>query len=65
MKTTAGTTVSGAMYLGPCWERTQLRDGSFAVLKLWMYLERGERRFAESEQAARAAVDAVNAARVA
>lgn len=43
-------------YLGTCWERMQMADGTFAVMRLHLYWIRGERRFALTEEDARAAV---------
>jgi hypothetical protein len=50
--------MSGTKYLGSCFERCQMKDGSFQVLKLFVYWVSGERRLALTEEAARAAVTA-------
>lgn len=50
----ANGTLSGAIYLGPCFESFEAADGSKSVQKLYAYMVRGERRFALSEEAARA-----------
>ncbi len=51
-----GDCVSGKRYLGPCFERVQMRDGTHQVVKVFAYWVSGERRFALTEEAALAAV---------
>jgi hypothetical protein len=46
----------GTKYLGTCWETMQDATGKVALTKLHLYWISGERRFALTEEAARAAV---------
>lgn len=50
-----------ATYLGSCWERFAMADGTAPLTKLYMYHVNGERQFALTEAAALASVAKLNA----